>query len=386
MSKTVLILGASYVGLTVAHKLLKTTLSAVPELKIVLVSPTTHLYWNMASVRVLILFSQTATAIVPGQFGDEKMFAEIAPGFSKYPSESFEFLLGTATSMDPVAKTVTIRTTAGPDSVQSYDSLVIATGSHTIGEVPWKGAPSGYEQTKELLHKFREKVANAKTIVVGGAGPTGVETVGELGFEFGNTKDIILITSSDELLKGAVTSPIASGAQKELEKMNVNVRLRTRINSTKVLPTSQTELSLSNGEKLVCDLYLPTLGTIPNSEYIPKELLDGQNFVKVDQHLRVHGAEDVWAAGDIIDAQPSQFVYADKQAHALAKNLDLVLRSKNPVVYKTDGAPMIAVALGRSKATGRSGNFKLPSLIVWFVKGRTLGTQNLLPYVNGTKF
>ncbi|TGO58011.1 hypothetical protein BOTNAR_0189g00130 [Botryotinia narcissicola] len=344
MSKTVLILGASYVGLTIAHKLFKTTLSAVPELKIVLVSPTTHLYWNMASVR------------------------------------------GTATSMDPVAKTVTIRTTAGPDSVQSYDSLVIATGSHTIGEVPWKGAPSGYEQTKELLHKFREKVANAKTIVVGGAGPTGVETVGELGFEFGNTKDIILITSSDEILKGAVTSPIASGAQKELEKMNVNVRLRTRINSTKVLPTSQTELSLSNGEKLICDLYLPTLGTIPNSEYIPKDLLDGQNFVKVDQHLRVHGAEDVWAAGDIIDAQPSQFVYSDKQAHALAKNLDLVLRSKNPVVYKTDGAPMIAVALGRSKATGRSGNFKLPSLIVWFVKGRTLGTQNLLPYVNGTKF
>ncbi|TEY64478.1 hypothetical protein BOTCAL_0147g00200 [Botryotinia calthae] len=376
MSKTVLILGASYVGLTVAHKLLKTTLSAVPDLKIVLVSPTTHLYWNMASVR----------AIVPGQFGDEKMFAEIAPGFSKYPSESFEFLLGTATSMDVVAKTVTIKTTAGHESVQSYDSLVIATGSHTIGEVPWKGAPSGYEQTKELLHKFREKVANAKTIVVGGAGPTGVETVGELGFEFGKTKDIVLITSSDEILKGAVTSSIASGAQKELEKMHVNVRLRTRINSTKVLPTTQTELSLSNGEKLLCDLYLPTLGTIPNSQYIPKDLLDGQNFVKVDPHLRVHGAEDVWAAGDIIDAQPSQFIYADKQAHALAKNLDLVLRSKAPVVYKTDGAPMIAVALGRSKATGRSGNFKLPSLIVWFVKGRTLGTQNLLPYVNGTKF
>lgn len=149
--------------------------------------------------------------------------------------------------------------------------------------------------------------------------------------------------------------------------MDVNVRLRTRINSTKVLSTSQTEISLSNGEKLLCDLYLPTVGTIPNSDYIPKELLDGQNFVKVDQYLRVHGAEDVWAAGDIIDAQPSQYVYADKQALALAKNLDLVLRSKNPVVYKTDGAPILAVALGRSKATGRSGNFKLPSIIVWFV-------------------
>ncbi|KAJ8071837.1 hypothetical protein OCU04_002150 [Sclerotinia nivalis] len=376
MSKTILILGASYAGLTVAHKLLKSTLPAVPDLKIVLVSPTTHLYWNMASVR----------AIIPGQFGDDKMFAEIAPGFTKYPSGSFEFVLGTATSMDKSTKTVTIKTISGPELLQTYETLVIATGSHTIGEVPWKGAPSGYEQTKELLHNYREKVGSAKSIVVGGAGPTGVETVGELGFEYGKTKNIILITSSDEILKGAVTSPIASSAQKELEKMNVDVRLRTRINSTKLLSTGQTELSLSNSEKILCDLYLPSVGTIPNSDFIPKELLDGQNFVKVDQYLRVQGNEDIWAAGDIIDAQPSQYVYADKQALALAKNLDLVLRSKNPIVYKTDGAPILAVALGRSRATGRSGNFKLPSIIVWFVKGRTLGTQNLLPYVNGTKF
>lgn len=149
--------------------------------------------------------------------------------------------------------------------------------------------------------------------------------------------------------------------------MNITVRLRTRINSTKELSTGQTELSVSNGEKILCNLYLPTVGTIPNSEYIPKELLDGQNFVKVDQHLRVHGAEDVWAAGDIINAQPSQYIYADKQALALAKNLDLVLGSKDPIVYKTDGAPILAVALGRSRATGRSRNLKWPSIIVWFV-------------------
>ncbi|RAL64255.1 hypothetical protein DID88_002147 [Monilinia fructigena] len=353
MAKTILILGASYAGLTVAHKLLKTTLPSVPDLKVILVSPTTHLYWNMASVR----------AIVPGQFGDDKMFAEIAPGFSKYPKESFEFVLGTATTMDPIAKSVTVKTIVGPESVHLYDTLVIATGSHTIGEVPWKGAASGYEKTKELLHAFREKVGNADSIVIGGAGPTGVETAGELGFELGKTKKIILITSSDEILKGAVYQPHRRGCTERVR-----------------------ENGCQPAKKLLCDLYLPTVGTIPNSSYIPKDLLDGQNFVKVDQHLRVCGVEDIWAAGDIIDAQPSQYVYADKQALALAKNLDLVLRSKNPVAYKTDSAPVLAVALGRSRATGRSGNFKLPSIIVWFVKGRTLGTQNLLPYVNGTKF
>lgn len=94
---------------------------------------------------------------------------------------------------------------------------------------------------------------------------------------------------------------------------------------------------------------------------------------------------------------------------ALAKNLDAVFRGRSPGVYRTDSAPVLAVSLGRSRATGRSGGFKIPSIVVWFVsefypvfglfigclvsfvangfvEGRTLGTQYLLPYVNGTKF
>jgi len=52
MAKTIAILGASYAGLTVTHKLLKNTLkNKKGEYKIVLVSPTTHHYWNLASVR-----------------------------------------------------------------------------------------------------------------------------------------------------------------------------------------------------------------------------------------------------------------------------------------------------------------------------------------------
>jgi hypothetical protein len=52
------------------------------------------------------------------------------------------------------------------------------------------------------------------------------------------------------------------------------------------------------------------------------------------------------------------------QAKALAKNLDLVVRGQQPVVYSTDTPPVIAVTLGRSKGTGRRGNMKFPSIIV----------------------
>lgn len=86
---------------------------------------------------------------------------------------------------------MTISTAEG-EKKQEYDILVITTGSRTNGDVPWKPSLSGYEATKDSLHKIQEQVKNAKTIVLGGAGPTGVETAGELGFEYGKTKEITL--------------------------------------------------------------------------------------------------------------------------------------------------------------------------------------------------
>jgi NADH dehydrogenase FAD-containing subunit len=130
------------------------------------VSPTTEFYYNTASVR----------AIVPGQFADDRVFAPLAPGFAKYPAELFEFIQGTATSLDPAAKTVTVETAGtnkGGSQTIPYEILVISTGSSALDEVPWKNSPDGSETTKAILHKFQEKVKTAKTIAIGGGGPTG---------------------------------------------------------------------------------------------------------------------------------------------------------------------------------------------------------------------
>ncbi|KAG4437554.1 hypothetical protein IFR05_006941 [Cadophora sp. M221] len=374
MAKTIVILGASYAGLTVTHKLLKNTLrNKNGEYKIVLVSPTTHHYWNLASVR----------AIVPGQIPDSKLFAPIQDGLKPY-KDTITFLLGTATSLDPSSKTVTITTLEG-SIAQQYDILVITTGSRTQGDVPWKPSLQGYEATKNGLHKIQERVRDAESIVLGGAGPTGVEAAAELGFEFGKGKEITLITSSSQVLLGTPLN-VASFAENELRKLNITVVKDTRITSAFPLPSdpNKTELTLSSGAKMTVSLYLPTVGVLPNTEFVPKSLLNANGDVCVDDYLRVKGVEDVWAAGDVVDIQPSQFVYMQKQAAALAKNLDLVINGREPVLYKYDGAPMMAVALGRSRATGRFGGNRLPSLIVWFLKGRTLGVQNLQGLVSGS--
>ena len=134
---------------------------------------------------------------MPGQLPDEKLFQPIAFGFNKYPASQFEFILASAKSLGVEARQVVISGSTG-DNVLDYDYLILATGSHTTGGTPFKGLGST-EATKDALHDLQARVKEAKTIVIAGAGVTGTETAGELGFEYGRQKDVVLVSSKTSL-------------------------------------------------------------------------------------------------------------------------------------------------------------------------------------------
>ncbi|KAH0548612.1 hypothetical protein GP486_007844 [Trichoglossum hirsutum] len=371
MAKTVVILGGSYVGIATAHGLLKNTLPKIPDLKVVLISPSTHLYWNMAAPR----------AVLPNGFkSDEQVFQPIAPAFSKYPKGSFTLVEGKAKSVDPEGHTVVVSTSSG-EQTYSYDQLVVATGASFANGLPYKQAGS-HKEMLENLHDLRRKIADAQSIVLAGAGPTGVETAGELGYEYGaKGKMITLITDSGVVLPGLMEG-VGKTAEKELRKLNVQIVHNTRV--TNATPKgSRTELTLSSGDSLLVDLYIPTVGVRPNTSFLPKKLLDERDNLRVDKYLRVESATDMWASGDVTNAQVKQFVYASKQIPQLVKNLDAVLSGNTADVseYKKDDKTMQAVPLGRSKGTGQMGNFKLPSFLVWMAKGRNFMTPKLSSFV-----
>lgn len=177
----IIILGGGYAGVSTAHRILKHAAKTGP-FKITLVSQNTDFYWSMAAPR----------GLVPGQFPDEKLFQPIVPGFKQYSAQKFEFILATVESVDFDAKTVDISGSSGKTTLD-YDFLIIATGSHTEGNTPFKSLGST-EATKEALHDFQARVQKAHTIVVAGAGVTGVEVAGELAFEYGRSKKIILVS------------------------------------------------------------------------------------------------------------------------------------------------------------------------------------------------
>lgn len=96
------------------------------------------------------------------------------------------------------------------------------------------------------------------------------------------------------------------------------------------------ELSLSDGTKLITDLYIPTFGVIPNSSYIPDKYLNTNGFVKVDEYFQVKGLENqhVWAIGDISDLEPPQLMRAESQSNHLARNIGLIFNDKAALPYK----------------------------------------------------
>lgn len=371
MPETILIIGAGYAGIGLAHKLLKDTRPKVPGLKVVLVSPSTHHLWNIAVVR----------GIVPGQLADDKLFQPIEPGFKKYPTDSFEFVLGTATHVSPDKRIVRVQTSRETLQLE-YTHLVVATGSSYPSRVPFTSIGT-YQETLDALHDWQRKVETASTIVIAGAGPTGIETAAELACMYGQTKNIILVVPGSDPLPGLIPE-VGKTAASELEKLNVKIRRQIRVTNVEQTGTQAT-ISLSDGSALQADVYLPLFGIKANSGFLPTTLLDDKGNLKLDGSLRVTGFENIWAAGDIGNLEPKQLIYAERQALHLAMNLDAVLTSAKKDVSDLKPAvmPQLFVTIGQRKGTGQYNRFRVPGFIVSTVKGKTLFTEKALGLVSG---
>ncbi|KAK9780184.1 putative Apoptosis-inducing factor 2 [Seiridium cardinale] len=372
--KRIVIVGGSFAGVETAHRILKQAAkTSIAPLKITLVSRDSHFYWNIAAPR----------GIVPGQLSDEQLFQPIAAGFSQYPSSQFEFVLGTATGVDSVSKQLRVSEAGGKEIVLDYDFLIIGTGASTKADTPFKSRGST-EATKQALHDYQARIKAAKTIAVAGAGPTGVETAGELAFEYGHTKKIILISSSSGLLDGPARPPsISKAAEKALQALDVDIRLNSKVKDERQLPDSRQEIIFSSGDKVVVDMYIPAFGVKPNSSFVPAEFLDPQGFIMVDEFLAVKGASGIFALGDVSDSEPPQILIVQGQSKHLARNMILTLSDKPVLPYKVFPRAMMGVNIGKNSGTGHVGSLRLPSFLVAMLR-RTLFVEKLPKTVDGS--
>lgn len=373
MTKTVVILGAGWAGLPLAHKLLKHTLPKLSNLKVILISPNSHFFWNVAATR----------GVIPGEIPDDQLFLPIQPGFDRYASDSFEFVLGKADGIDPAGNIVNVTLNSGAERGILYDHLVIATGSRLASNLPFKPIGS-HDDTIAAWHGLKEQVKHARSIIVAGAGATGVEVAGELAARYGADKQITLLVSGHMPLEGTLSS-VRDCVDKDLKRLGVKLVTQVRVTGAKeAIGGKQTEVSLSNGSTLTTDLYLPLHGIKTNTSFVPSALLDADGNVKLDGHMRVAGTKNIWGIGDIGDIEPKQLTVTDNQIIYLAAALDATLTgAKETAAYRPMNKKMIFVSLGKKMATGQIGNWKLFGIMVAYVKGRKLFVDTAEGYVDG---
>lgn len=367
--KTIVILGGGVAAAPLIRQTMVNTVLKRDDLKLVVVTPTTHFQWPIAMPRV----------VVPGQFADDKVLIPLEPTFKEYPASKFEFVLGKATSLDPTSNLVVVALNSGGTQSVSYDTLIIATGARARDDMPWKSLGTT-EETKAKLHSLQEQIKNAKTIVVAGGGLTGVETAGELGFEYAKSgqKEVILVHDSDLPLGPPVMDSVRKASKNELEKLNVKIISNsTVVNTTTSGNETTIEIRGKDGstKTITAQAYLPATGIIPNTEFVPSNLLDARGFIKQTKLLQADGHSNIFVIGDAGNLELSKSQVAEAQTVHLIAALPAYLDGGKATEYTPLAKDMFGVTIGRSRGTGQMGTMKMFSFLIWWFKGRSLGTD-----------
>ncbi|MCV7413340.1 NADH dehydrogenase [Mycobacterium florentinum] len=212
------------------------------------------------------------------------------------------------TGIDTAAHTVT----TSDGAAYGYDRLVLASGSRVL-----KPAVPGLREFAfdvdtydgaVALQRHLQRLAEAPsapaaaTVVVVGAGLTGIETACELPNRLralcsGNPR-VILVDRNP-----LVGSDMGSSARPVIEKAlsDNGVETRTGVTVDAVAPTG---VSLSSGEQVEAAtvVWCAGMAASPLTERLPVDR-DRSGRVPVDDYLRVIGVESIFAAGDAAAAR-----------------------------------------------------------------------------------
>ena len=380
MSRTVVILGAGFAGLPAAHYILKHHATKL-NLKVLLISPSEDYYWSLATPRV----------VVPSLMSEDKIFFSISKLFKKYPSSHFEFILGKAETWSPDKSSVLVAMNDGHSRNIEYHTIIVATGSRAKNDMPWKLVGDSVE-TRTALAKLRKEIQDAKSIVVGGGGATGVEIAGELGCEYAQSgkKQISLITSETTVLEPRIMDRVRKEAHKELEKMKVNVITSTRVtkvtNDASGATILETEKGDGTAQKIKTDLFIPSWGMTFNSDFVPEDMRLPTGRLKVTKSMQAPGYGNAFIVGDVADCEPLQVVFAESQVKHVVSALDKYFAGGNIPEYEIKPRGGHIVSIGRNHATGQVLSWKVWSWILWYFKARTLGTDYAPACAEGERF
>lgn len=166
-----------------------------------------------------------------------------------------------------------------------------------------------------------EKISSARSILIVGGGPTGVELAGEIAVDFPDKK-LTLVHEGSRLLE--FVGPKAS--YKTLRWL-IAKRVEVKLDESVILDDDDDDESseghgkayaTASGETLKADCHFSCTGTPLGSAWLGgtvlKTSLDSRGRLMVDENLRIKGRKNMFAIGDITDVQVSNLNLHRKQS------------------------------------------------------------------------
>lgn len=168
----IVIVGASFAGLSTAHYLLRHT---IPKLEASNSSKTYKVTLISTTDRFLFKVGTPRTVASPDLIPAEKVLVPIADAFKGYPADHFKLVIGTATAIDEEKRRISVNSANGSIATP-YASLILATGSRSASAL-WT-LQDDYRETDAELKRIHAALQKAGTVLIAGGGPAGVETAG----------------------------------------------------------------------------------------------------------------------------------------------------------------------------------------------------------------
>lgn len=393
-------------GNLISHYILKhiTPATTSSPVKVTIISPSTKFYWTVAVPRALL----NKPKLLKPEAIQVDIITHLVKNYGPR-GDKWEFLEAWARGVDINRKTVTIEAVDHnvKDTIIPYDHLIIATGTRNWNPFQTPRSSSREDQlaivapfkshgtTEEDLSGLKswgDKIAEANTIFLVGGGPTGVELAGEIKDAYPNKK-VILATSGDIL--PTLQPRVSLIAKNLLEKLGVDVLVNTKVTAVNPAPSGQgVEVVLSSGETVPADLFIPTLGQKPNTDFLPKEFLNGHGFVQTTDYLNLPGHSNIWALGDVIHYEGNRkLTTIDPYCQVLTWNLRKVILEGDKVAvgesagwskYKHSLDQLMFVPVGTKQGTGQVKAWRVWSFFVWLLKGRDYMVPWIVKNVSGS--
>ena len=332
-----LIVGGGFGGLTAALSLAEQQ----PRRPVVLIEP-----------RQQFLFQPHLYELL----SEELQAWEVAPAYRDLLSNrGISWIQDRVISINTSAQTVS--TAAGHQF--RWEQLLLASGSgpNDFGIPGVKDNAIGFQTLDDVHHLKRlvrdlrqQRLSNASLIIVG-AGPTGVELACKLADLLDGSARLHLIEQGSTILPN---SPAFNRerATIALERRDVTVHLETAVTAV-----TSNSIELSSGTPLAHQGLVWTTGSRPNLPEIAPTPAMTRGRLAIDEQLRLLDQESVFAIGDVSCCEnepwPSTAQVAMQQGVTVARSIQQRQQDQEPTTFRfEDRGEMLSLGIADATLTG----------------------------------